>query len=124
MNQHSKRIFRRHHIGDDALPLPLQSDGILVTLLTNGFLFKRTLGRVIIKNVSISGAGILVSHLITIPNAFTLVFPSVSGIKPQKASVVHTRALNPSLNFYGIKWDNMSPDILSKLKATYGDKIE
>lgn len=121
MNLYSKRVFRRHHIGEDELPLPLQSDGILVTLLTDGRWFNKTLGRVIIKNISAGGAGIVASHLIKIPKKVIVSFPPSTGIAPQQARVVHAREINPPLCFYGIEWEDRSGDILKKLRERYGD---
>lgn len=124
MDLHSKRVFRRHHIGDAELPLTLQSDGILVSLRTHGHWFNRMLGRVIIKNISAGGAGILASHLIRMTRKITVVFPESTGIAPQRARVVYTRVLNPPLCFYGIEWEDRSGEILKKVQELYGARIK
>lgn len=124
MNQYFKRVFRRYHIGDNELPLSIQSDGILVTLQNKGYWFSKTLGRAIVKNFSAGGAGLVAPHSIKIPRKVVVIFPSSVGIEPQQARVVHAKGINPSLFFYGIEWVDRSGEVLKKVQERYGDRLQ
>lgn len=116
----SKRRFTRYYFGDTTIPLQQQTGGLVVTLMEDGLLFDEALGRVIIKDISAGGAGVLASSIITVPKKILIVFPKDAGIKTQKAHVVHMRQLNPALNFYGIQWDSKCGTLVSQVRAHWG----
>lgn len=120
----SRRHFTRYYFGDKTQPLQQQSGGLVVMLREASLLLGEELGRVIIKDISTGGAGVLVSSIIKVPKKALIVFPKESGIKPQKVLVVYTRQLNPALNFYGLQWANKRNGIVEQVQSHWGHLFE
>lgn len=117
-----RREFPRWHLSDDSVPLELQSRGLPAQLWGSGLLFDKLIGQVVIKDLSMGGAGVLAPSRYRVPNKVRL---ALAGAPPLGAVVMHRRRIGESLVFYGLQWRRVRQqhllDIIGRFVRERGD---
>lgn len=96
-----RREHPRWQLSDDSVPLQLQSTGLPAQLWGAGLLFDKLIGQVVIKDLSMGGAGVLAPSRYRVPKKISLVLEGAPGLSGE---VMHRREIGPSLVFYGVRW--------------------
>lgn len=96
----NQRKYHRWYLCTQQESPEQQSQGVSIEI-RGGSRFGRKVGRAIIKDISLGGAGILLSAKQPIPEVFRLVYQNSYS---SKAEVVYRRPLNGHLIFCGIRW--------------------
>lgn len=104
-----RREYPRWQLSDDMVPLQLQSKGLPAQLWGTGLLFNKLIGQVVIKDLSMGGAGLLAPSRYRVPNRISLVLEGAPGLAGE---VMHRREIGPSLVFYGVRWRRVKHKLL------------
>jgi|GEM_PF-3212600 len=117
-----RREYPRWHLSDDSVPLQQQTKGLPAQLWGTGLLFDRLIGQVVIKDLSMGGAGLLAPSSYRVPNKISLVLNGTRGLA---GVVMHRRPIGSSLVFYGVQWRRVKHkhllDIVGRFVRESGD---
>lgn len=103
-NYEEQRKFQRWYLFTQQESPEQQSQGISVQLKASS-LFGGKLAQAVVKDVSLGGAGILLSAKQPVPQQFKLVYQGKYSVE---AEVVYRQPLTERLLFCGIRWDKSS----------------
>ncbi|MCK6262246.1 PilZ domain-containing protein [Vibrio sp. ZSDE26] len=107
----SKRKHARWYFWLPEEPFGTQTSGLAVELKKLGW-FRRKLGRAVIKDISLGGAGVLISNKHKIPGKIVIVTPE--GLELM-ADVVYQRPEGKSFTFLGLTWSDGNEDKILEL---------
>lgn len=97
----SRRVDPRLYFHDNETPLEQQSTGVPVLIQAPGLLFRRQLGRGIVKDLSVGGVGFIASSRLELPPRVLLL---LDDCPPLYCEILHRRPVVPLLYSYGACW--------------------
>ncbi|WP_047043554.1 PilZ domain-containing protein [Vibrio mexicanus] len=98
----NERQHTRWQYDESERPYDQQSRGLAVEIHETGFFGKR-IGRAVVKDISLGGAGILISNQLSIPENIKIIGPDKIRFY---AKVVYQRAEGDRFKFVGVTWND------------------
>ncbi|MDR9826447.1 PilZ domain-containing protein [Vibrio sp. FNV 38] len=108
----AKRKYIRWYFWMPEEPFKSQTSGLAVQLKQTGWFKKKPLGRAVIKDISLGGAGVLVSNRIQVPDKIIVEIPDGDEFV---ADVVYQRDEGELFTFLGLTWADKNDDRRMKL---------
>lgn len=117
-----RRETPRLYFHDGETPFDRQSSGLPAQLLTPGFFRDHLLGRIIVKDISLGGAGFLAPVRLLVPKRILIQFDDVTLLA---GDVLHRRPIEPLLCFYGVRWFQCKPQQIESVMRRWdlGDPV-
>ncbi|MDN2480127.1 PilZ domain-containing protein [Vibrio agarivorans] len=103
----AKRKYIRWYFWMPEEPFKSQASGLAVQLKQPGWFRHKTLGRAVIKDISMGGAGVLVSNRIEVPDKIMVSIPDGDEFS---ADVVYQRDEGELFTFLGITWSDTNDE--------------
>lgn len=102
----TKRKHARWYFWSPNEPFGTQTNGLAVEIRKVSW-FKRKIGHAVIKDISLGGAGILVSNRVNVPSRIIVITPNLSEFY---ADVIYQRKEGDNFTFLGITWADSNDD--------------
>ncbi|WP_394244736.1 PilZ domain-containing protein [Vibrio astriarenae] len=99
----AKRKYIRWYFWMPEEPFKSQANGLAVQLKQPGWFKNKLLGRAVIKDISMGGAGVLISNRIQIPEKVIVAIPDGDEFT---ADVVYQRDEGDLFTFLGLTWSD------------------
>lgn len=112
----SRREFPRWYFYNPFTELEDQISGISASIKVSGWWFDRFLANVIIKDLSLGGAGFIVPNHITIPDKIIITLEDKYKIE---CDILHRRRLNRYIQFCGARWEPSRRRIVMTIISKY-----
>lgn len=97
-----RREFPRWQFHQVDVPLAMQSQGIAARVYRQGLLFDRLIAQVVVKDMSLGGAGLLVPSQYPLPKKLLLSIDDAD--KPLQCLIMHRYPVDAALHFVGVSW--------------------
>lgn len=111
-----RREFPRWYFYNPFTELEDQISGISASIKVSGWWFDRFLANVIIKDLSLGGAGFIVPNHIKIPDKIIITLEDKYKIE---CDILHRRRLNRYIQFCGARWEPSRRRIVMTIISRY-----